>query len=114
MSIEQMDAVFSFVPEMALPKITLGSTCSDSESAQRLTVLGHYSEMNDSHHFPVFQPTFPVFTPAYNFKEVTCIAIDDASATLVNKKLADVKPLVDGKEENCELLARNSLVLHDA
>jgi len=105
MSTEQIDAVLSFVPEMALPKITIGSTCLDKMNNRQLTVLGHYSQQIDSLHFPVFQPAYPVFTPAFNFQGLRGIDLSDESANIVDGDLVHMKPLLDASDDNCKLLA---------
>ena len=42
LSLEALDAVLSLVPEMAPPKVTIGSHCEDLEDEKKMTLLGHY------------------------------------------------------------------------
>ena len=39
---EQIDAIFSMLPEAALPRTVFGATCRDLEEGHILRIVGHY------------------------------------------------------------------------
>ena len=44
-----MDATLSLVPEMAPPKVTIGSHCQDMHDGKRMVLLGHYKNRQTLH-----------------------------------------------------------------
>lgn len=103
--IETLDAVLNMVPEMACPKIGVGSQCQDMDDGTNLTVLGHYSDRKTLH-FGAADTGF-----SGNVKGIDNF---DEQAGFVVRDLKRLSPVLDFEQtERCKLL-KNSIVYFEA
>ena len=82
---EALDAVLSLVPEMAPPKVTIGSHCEDLEDEKKMTLLGHYRNRKSIHFRGVNT----------EYSNIKAVDMDNEQANFLVRDLGKMRSLID-------------------
>ena len=100
---DQLRSIFNLLPEMASPKISIGSICADEEN-RKFVVLGYFkNSFVRAELHPSGDGTDRI--------SVKGLCIDSERTEFLQKKLINLKPKFSEDEEQS---ARNSLALNNA
>ena len=95
MSLEQLDAVLNLYPEMALPKVAIGTCLQDMTSNKKMTAIGHYNKDGD------MKSGLHVSACNTDFVSVKGVSLETKNGDFEMATLEKVRPLLDRSSENC-------------
>ena len=105
---DQIDAILSLVPEMALPRLTFGTLCEDQETGKRVRVVGHYMNSHRKHKIMTCATSTDV--NLLKTVEVEQEGDDGTLSDFVDISMARLKPLFMQSPELSKKISKGSSI----